>query len=75
MIRRSEFHRCKFCINWNEYTESCGNDGKCDPNSIYSTRGTDFLLNPDAVICKAKELDITVTDVLTLIDRCTDPKE
>lgn len=73
MVRRSEFHRCKFCINWNEYTESCPSVDKCDMTDY--TIKNQFRLNPDAVICKAKEYDITIQDVLTLIDRCTDPKE
>lgn len=73
MVRRSEFHRCKFCINWNEYTGSCPSVDKCDMTDC--TIKNQFRLNPDAVICKAKEYDVTVQDVLTLIDRCTDPKE
>lgn len=73
MVRRSEFHRCKFCINWHEYTESCPCVDNCDMTDY--TIKNQFRLNPDAVICKAKEYGITVQDVLTLIDRCTDPKE
>ena len=34
MVRRNEFHRCKFCINWNEYTESCPSVDKCDMTGL-----------------------------------------
>lgn len=73
-VSRKDFNRCNFCLNYVKTTDTCqigGNtlSGDCDLNAyrVYS----EFKLEPNSVINKAKELEISVSDVLALIEACS----
>lgn len=73
VVSRKDFNRCNFCLNYMKTIDECligGNtlSGDCDLGSYrdYSK----FVLEPNSVINKAKELEISVSDVLALIEAC-----
>lgn len=70
-ISREDFQRCNFCTRYLKNMNSCsigGIHGTCDP---YEYRDyEEFKLNPEVIIKKAKELGISVQDVLALIEQC-----
>ena len=69
-VSREEFSRCKFCIHYvsASFCRMGGSSGECDP---YSYREhSEYKLDPDKAISKAKELGIGVSDILALIEAC-----
>lgn len=73
VVSRKDFNRCNFCLSYMKTTDECligGNtlSGYCDFGSYrdYSK----FVLDPNSVISKAKELGISVSDLLALIEAC-----
>lgn len=72
-VSRKDFNRCNFCLNYMRTTDTCrigGStlSGDCDLDS-YRVHSK-FILEPNSVINKAKELGIGVSDVLALIEAC-----
>lgn len=74
VVSRKDFNRCNFCLSYMKTTDTCLIDGNtlsgyCDLDSYrdYSK----FALDPSSVINKAKELGISVSDVLALIEACS----
>lgn len=74
VVSRKDFNRCNFCLSYMKTTDTCLIDGNtlsgyCDLDSYrdYSR----FVLDPSSVINKAKELGISVSDVLALIEACS----
>lgn len=70
-VSREEFSRCKFCVHYMQSISSCrvgSINGECDP---YSYREhSEYKLDPNKAISKAKELGIGVSDILALIEAC-----
>lgn len=71
-----DFEKCRYCALWNVNTSQCaigGKDGKCKSNdtSLFES----FRLNPFTAIIAAKNYEITVTDVLNLIEACANTKK
>lgn len=67
-----EFEKCRYCSAWNSNKGECflgGKDGVCDDN-LNTQKYSNFHLNPYSAIIKAKEYNITVTDVLNLVEAC-----
>lgn len=74
VVSRKDFNRCNFCLNYTRTTDTCqigGNtlSGDCDLD-FYRVH-SEFELEPNSVINKAKELEISVSDVLALIEACS----
>ena len=74
VVSRKDFNRCNFCLNYMKTTDECligGStlSGDCDLDS-YRVHSK-FVLEPNSVINKAKELGISVSDVLALIEACS----
>lgn len=73
VVSRKDFNRCNFCLSYMKTTDECligGNilSGDCDLD--YYRVHSKFVLEPNSVINKAKELGISVSDVLALIEAC-----
>lgn len=73
MANREEFKKCRFCEHWDKCNEECmigGKDEICDEFYDDLRSYNKFRLDPQSAINKAKEYDITVTDVLNLMNAC-----
>lgn len=61
----NDFNKCDFCKKYDLDDMECSERGYCDQ---WSHRK--YELDPDKAISKARELNISVTDVLNLIKEC-----
>lgn len=68
----NDFEKCQYCVLWNGKCGIGGQDGRCTrtASSLYKN----FKLNPFTAIIAAKNYEITVTDVLNLIEACVNTK-